>query len=102
MDQEKFEDMSDSESLTSEQESDLFVHSSQISQATVLVQTGELPLLFGDGDILPLSFMVSGYSVDNSNVTLGIDTMRNGNLPISESEGVAPYVALKGIDDLYN
>ncbi len=59
MDLEKFEDVSDSESLTSEQEIDLLADSSQISQATVLVQTGELPLLFAEGDILPSSLMAS-------------------------------------------
>ncbi len=43
--------------------------------------------------------MASDYRVDNFNVTLGIDTMINENLPISEREGVAPPVALKRIDD---
>ncbi len=67
MDTERFEDVSDLEFLTSEQEINLLANSSQISQATVLVQTGELPLLFGEGDILPSSLMASEYSVDISN-----------------------------------
>ncbi len=61
MDPEKFKDVIDSESLTSEQDIDLLADSSRISQATVLVQTGELPLLFGEGDILPSSLMASDY-----------------------------------------
>ncbi len=75
MDSEKFEDVSDSESLTCELEINLLADSSQISQATLLVQTGELTLLFGEGDILPSSLMASDYRVDNSNVTLGTDTL---------------------------
>ncbi len=98
MGREKFEDVSNSESLTFEQEIELLADSSQLSQATVLVKTGQLPLLFGKGDILPLSLMVLDYRVDNSNITLGTDTMRNENLPTSESEGVSPPVALKGVD----
>ncbi len=61
VDPEKFKDVIDSESLPSEQEINLLADSSQISEAIVLVQTGELPLLFGEGDILPSSLMASDY-----------------------------------------
>ncbi len=43
--------------------------------------------------------MASDDRVDIFNVTLGTDTMTNENLPISESEGVAPPIALKEICD---
>ncbi len=77
LDPEKFDDVSDLVSLTSEQEINLLADSCHISQATVLVQTVELLLLLGKGDKLHSPLMASDYKVDNLNVTLGIDTIRN-------------------------
>ncbi len=71
VDPEQNKDVVDAESSTSEQQINLLADPSQISEATVKVERGALPLLFTKGAILPASLMASDYRVDNSNVTLG-------------------------------
>ncbi len=84
--------MSDAESLSFRQELELLADSSQVTEATDLVQSGEFPLLYPQGNILPSSLVATGYSVDDSTVTIGTEPKSDEKLPEPESEDVAPSI----------
>ncbi len=88
----------DVESLTPKQENNLLADSSHVSAATAEVQAGTSTNQPTQGDILPSSLMLSDYSLNTSNVQLGIDTTSAKHLPLPVSEDDAPSNTKKGLD----
>ncbi len=75
MDPELYQDVSDTESLSSRQVFKLLANSSQVTEATDLVQSGAFPLLSIQGDIPPSSHVNTGFIIDDSKVMLGIEAL---------------------------